>query len=685
MNFKYWFYIVEALEADIENKLRNYLNNPKIPIDKKQEAELELNKIKADTNKYDTKKAFDIINGILSIQKKEKPKVEDSQRKHFQSIPNTTEEELKTYDYYKNEDKKFVNEIMMLLRKFVDKKLITLKIENGIPVLYKNTLQGKEKLDTPDSTRFMAALHGIRDGLKEYTGKNKYFNPIEEELNHQDNLVAKGDKIWVFKGHAPDVCRIYGKGHHWCIASSTSAAHWFSYRINYHQTQYFVFDFNKAENNPARYVNPGVAPEGMYSEWVDARNQHKRDPEDPKSQIGIYGYTSINEYKKYLASKGIPLDTWKTTPPEDWEKRLDNYTKDKTAAKSNFLAAKNDPDPKIFPMYIKIAEAIDDSDFKTLTDEQKKDFILGKYDNLTKSQLNYAIENFKGDYVNSLQDPAEKVYIGVIINNQDLISKNISKFFETPSYEENSISDILWKAQEIAGNEYVDKVSETIIKAGVNLQEHDVFNIIKLSKNTEKILELLEEKDFRKLRYRSIYDLIFQSSDSGKMFALLLNYIPDVNIDSLLDSHESELLSFYRIKNVEDNLEKYSKKFFKNISYRNIKYLMSKSAQKEKILDLIITNRKKSDEKIIQELIINSDSDSQLEKIIDKNPVLLSHNVLFIIRRAKDKIAIIEKIGEENIKNLIPSDLNLLFDSFKNSTSYDPNELKDAVNKYYNK
>jgi hypothetical protein len=109
----------------------------------------------------------------------------------------------------------------------------------------------------------MSSLHGIQGSLEKYKGKGNYFNPIEEELNHQQNLVAKGNNIWVFKGHAPDVCRIYGKGHPWCISSSTSAAHWFTYRIRYHQTQYFVFDYNKDEDDPARYVNPGVSPEGI--------------------------------------------------------------------------------------------------------------------------------------------------------------------------------------------------------------------------------------------------------------------------------------------------------------------------------------------------------------------------------------------------------------------------------------
>jgi len=445
-SFKEWFSIQEAIDAST----KELLLKAKAP---KDELDAFVKELEDEPNLIDKKTAFQRFQTKFNIQKKEKD--EDAQRKHFASVPNTTEEELKTYDYYKNENPQVLKEMMELLRKFIDKKLITLKFENNKPVLIRNTLQGEQKQNTPDFTRFMSSLHGIQASLNQFKSKGTYFNPIEEELNHQNNLVAKGYNVWVFKGHAPDLCRIYGKGTEWCISSTSSAAHWFSYRINHHQTQYFVFDFNKDENDPARYVNPGVAPEGEYSEWVDARNQHSTDPEDRNSEVGINGYKSIREYKEYLASKGIPLDTWKTTEPEKWEERLNNYDYDK-----DFQGAKNDSDPRVFQMYLKIINAIEDYDFEKLTEEQKKEFILGKTA-LTDKQLNYAFKNFKGEYYNSLdaKEKNELLKKSIIKNYTELIKYLIQKNVEIPN---SAVSDV-------AENGHLDIVKYLVEKKGANI------------------------------------------------------------------------------------------------------------------------------------------------------------------------------------------------------------------------
>ena len=451
MNFKQWLLQLEAIDAST----KELLLKAKAP---KDQLDAFIKELENEPNLIDKKTAFQRFQSKFNIQKKEKD--EDAQRKHFASVPNTTEEELKTYDYYKDENPQALKEMMELLRKFIDKKLITLKIINGIPVLIRNTLQGEQQQNTPDFTRFMSSLHGIQASLNQFKSKGTYFNPIEEELNHQNNLVAKGDNVWVFKGHAPDLCRIYGKGHPWCISSTSSAAHWFSYRINHHQTQYFVFDFNKDENDPARYVNPGVAPEGEYSEWVDADNQHSTDPEDRNSEVGINGYKSIREYKEYLASKGIPLDTWKTTEPEKWEKRLSNYDEDK-----NFQGAKNDSDPRVFQMYLKIINAIEDYDFEKLTEEQKKEFILGKTA-LTDKQLNYAFKNFKGEYYNSLdaKEKNELLKKSIIKNYTELIKYLIQKNVEIPN---SAVSDVL-------KNGHLDIVKYLVEKKGAKISDDAV-------------------------------------------------------------------------------------------------------------------------------------------------------------------------------------------------------------------
>jgi hypothetical protein len=134
--------------------------------------------MKSDPNPFDNATAFANINAIFGIQKKEKPtSQEDAFRKNWQD-KESTEEELKTYDFFKDEPKQSLQEMMELIRKFIDKKLITIQFENNKPTLIKNTLQGKEKLEAPEFTRFMSHLHGIESSLQKYSGKGNYFNPI---------------------------------------------------------------------------------------------------------------------------------------------------------------------------------------------------------------------------------------------------------------------------------------------------------------------------------------------------------------------------------------------------------------------------------------------------------------------------------------------------------------------------
>ena len=552
--FKEWFYITEALDANT----KNLLAKAKAPQD---QLDAFIKELEDEPTLIDKPTAFQRFQDKF-VTKKEKSKDEDAQRKHFATIPNTTEEELQTYDHYKNENKDSLKKMMEQLRKFIDKKIIILKIENKTPNLYRNTLQGSQKIETPDFGRFTSQLDSIQGSLEQYKSKGNYFNPIEEELNHQQNLVAKGNNVWVFKGHAPDVCRIYGKGHPWCISSSTSAAHWFSYRINYHQTQYFVFDFNKDEDDPARYVNPGVAPEGMYSEWVDARNQHSEDPEDSESEVGINGYKSINEYKKYLASKGIPESTWKTTKPEDWEERLHAYDENK-----DFTSAKNDKHPEVFPMYLKIVYKIEDSDFETLTDEQKKESLLGKnYHQLTNKQVEYVMKEFKGGYYNSL-DLNGKIHFSINTNDQDkflkllknteLTDNNFANFVVSASNATDKEKDkfaelIINEKPELSDDNVIfllyhakgkDKIAELIIEKQPELSDDNVYNLLhyannkdKNANNKDKIAEIILNKK-PELSYKNIFDLIRYATDKEKIAELIINKKPELsydNVDNLL-------------------------------------------------------------------------------------------------------------------------------------------------------
>ena len=586
-SFKEWLYIIEAIDANT----KNLLAKQKAP---KDQLDTFIKELEDEPTIIDKPTAFQKFQAKFNIQKKEKPKDEDAQRKHFATIPNTTEEELQTYDYYKNENKDSLKEMMELLRKFIDKKLITLKIENKVPNLYRNN----QKLDTPDFSRFMSALHSIQAELTKYSGKGNKPNPLELALSNAEHLVAKGDNIWVFKGHRPNICRILGKNQRWCISSGTSAAHWFNYRISYHQTQYFVFDFNKDEDDPARYVNPGVAPQGKYSEWVDAENTHSLDPDARRdgSEVGINGYKSINEYKKYLKSKGIPLNTWTTTPPEDWEIRLHRYyelnqEEDSVNGHKSFASAKNDEHPEIFDMYLKIANTMKDYDFKTLTDEQKKEFLLSKIYDITQKQFTYAIENFKGEYYNSL-DLNDRIQFAGKTNDQE----KLLKLAENPELDGRNVrvllsySDDKTKMAEII-IENISELSEEIINyllknyiAASSISASEIYaSYTEIEKIAELIVnkrsDILSDKDVHWLLYKATD---FKSPDKDKIAKLIIQNKPELNDDNVKD-----LLAYSEVK---DEIAKLIIKKKPKLSDRDINNLIyySKEENKEGIKKLIL-------------------------------------------------------------------------------------------------
>ena len=664
MNFKEWLILSEALDANT----KNLLAKQKAP---KDQLDAFIKELEDEPTLIDNKTAFQRFQAKFNIQKKEKPKDEDAQRKHFATIPNTTEEELQTYDYYKKENKDSLKEMMELLRKFIDKKLITLKIENKVPNLYRNALQGSQKIDTPDFTRFMSSLHGIQGSLEQYKSKGNYFNPIEEELNHKPNLVAKGNNVWVFKGHAPDVCRIYGKGHPWCISSSTSAAHWFIYRIEHHQTQYFVFDFNKDEDDPARYVNPGVAPEGMYSEWVDATNQHDTDPEDSESEVGINGYKSINEYKKYLASKGIPESIWTTTPPEDWEERLHEYDENR-----DFQGAKNDSDSRIFPMYLKIVNTMKDSDFDTLTDDQKKEFLLGK-EFITGKQLKYVMKEFKGEYYNSFNLDG-KILFALTINDQDLLLKLI----ENPKLSDHNVSNLLVDATD------KDKMAELIIKKKPELSDENVSDLLISATDKDKMAELIIKKQ-QELSDKNVLDLLYHATEKDEIAELLgkdnINKLSDNSVHIFLRSAFR-----YVDDNKKEKLAELIIKYKSELTNYNVLDLLYYATDIDKVAELlgkdninklsdsnVHTSSRYADNK-------KEEKDKMAQIIIKYKSELNNYNVLNLLRYATDKDKIAELLQREtdNISKLNSDDIDELFEY---GWKEEKEKMAQIINQYHKK
>ena len=695
MNFKQWLYIIEAIDSNT----KNLLAKQKAP---KDELNAFIKELEDEPNLIDRPTAFQKFQNKFNIQKK--VTAEDAQRKYFANIPNTTEEELKTYDYYKTENKDSLKKMMEQLRKFIDKKLITLKIENNIPNLYRNTTQGSNKLDTPDFGRFTSQLDSIQGSLEQYKGKGNYFNPIEEELNHAEHRVAKGDNIWVFKGHRPNICRILGKNQRWCISDSNSAAYWFTYRIAHHQTQYFVFDFNKDEDDPARYVNPGVAPQGKYSEWVDAENTHSLDPDarGDRSHVGINGYKSINEYKKYLESKGIPLTTWTTTKPEDWEIRLQSYYElnqdelQEDIFHRSFAYAKNDEHPEVFDMYLKIANTIKDSNFETLTDNQKKEFLLGKdLYKITITQFTYAIENFKGEYYNSL-DLDNKVEFAVRTKDQDKLLKlaenikltdaNITYLIRHATNKDKILEIIIKYKQEITANNAVDYLS-----AATDIDKIEETFL----KYRPKILKMLfdfpsSDNDYSTLY---VYNLLDKTFKIDKMAELIIKYLPEIN----------EMVFSSLISSASDK-EKIIKLLINKRTYfsdEEVEHMLNYARfNTDEIAKLIIEKQTEFSVSNVSNLlqrITQSSIDEIAKLIIEKQTEFKNDTVFLFIFYAIDKQKIAEllqrksdnisKLNNIQVKDLLDKspDYNIRITIAKIINKYHTNktpEIKQLISKY---
>ena len=695
MNFKQWLYIIEAIDSNT----KNLLAKQKAP---KDELNAFIKELEDEPNLIDRPTAFQKFQNKFNIQKK--VTAEDAQRKYFATIPNTTEEELQTYDYYKTENKDSLKKMMEQLRKFIDKKLITIKIENKVPNLYRNTTQGSNKLDTPDFGRFTSQLDSIQGSLEQYKGKGNYFNPIEEELNHAEHRVAKGDNIWVFKGHRPNICRILGKNQRWCISDSNSAAYWFTYRIAHHQTQYFVFDFNKDEDDPARYVNPGVAPQGKYSEWVDAENTHSLDPDarGDRSHVGINGYKSINEYKKYLESKGIPLTTWTTTKPEDWEIRLQSYYElnqdelQEDIFHRSFAYAKNDEHPEVFDMYLKIANTIKDSNFETLTDNQKKEFLLGKdLYKITITQFTYAIENFKGEYYNSL-DLDNKVEFAVRTKDQDKLLKlaenikltdaNITYLIRHATNKDKILEIIIKYKQEITANNAVDYLS-----AATDIDKIEETFL----KYRPKILKMLfdfpsSDNDYSTLY---VYNLLDKTFKIDKMAELIIKYLPEIN----------EMVFSSLISSASDK-EKIIKLLINKRTYfsdEEVEHMLNYARfNTDEIAKLIIEKQTEFSVSNVSNLlqrITQSSIDEIAKLIIEKQTEFKNDTVFLFIFYAIDKQKIAEllqrksdnisKLNNIQVKDLLDKspDYNIRITIAKIINKYHTNktpEIKQLISKY---
>ena len=658
MNFKLWFVLSETLDALTKGALEKYQAPP-------DELAAFIKELEDNPNLIDRKAAFARLAERFPPTKQKPTKQEDGRIKLYKDkldANQITKPEFDTFMLFIGESNKdLVTEMMNLLRRFISNDIITLEVKNNKIYVTKDD----ETKEFNDFTRFESELHSIEGSLTKYKQKSGMFNPIIGEKKYKNNLAAKGDNVWVFKGDTPELCRIFGKNQIWCISSSTSATHWFDYRIRFHQTQYFVFDFNKDVNDPARYVNPGVAPEGEHSEWVDARNRHRIDPENGISDFGVNGYTSINQYKSYLVSKGIPESIWTTTKTEDWEKRLQSYSNN-----GYFEDAKDDSDPRVLSMYLKIVNNMKDKDFDTLTDEQKKEFVFGKTENLTKKQFEFA-KNISG-YYNSLDLKSKVIFCG-LTGKFDLLEELIEK--ADPDYNEiyylmqyspkkfEMAEIIINKKSKLSDLDIPNLLSVSyprkneIIKLIINkmgeISGDSVYTILNGALDKNEIAELLGPDNMDKLHASDVNMLIRQSHNKDIMIKFIINKKPQLCSQNVYD-----LTSRVNTNFLEVDVNEIAKLIINKKSKLNdydVFHLLGNVSEKDEIAEVIINKLQSMSSRQIYHLIsLAEDKDKIMELMLNKHPKLFlgSEDIYNIAFYASDRDKIAELLGTENINKL---------------------------------
>ena len=486
MRFKYWLHLQEAIDQNTEKAL----SYQKQRVDPKEFDDF-IDQLKNDPDPIDRGSAFDKLKEkfpiLITDKKKEKFSIEapidpffKEYYKQLTSVPKQiTKPEYDTLLFFSKENRDLLSEMMESLRSLIYQKKIELNFINNIPtIVYRN-----EAIPIEDFTQFTRKLHEIEGQDATKPSNKNLADPFFLEVFHKEKLVAKNpDKtIWVFKATGPLDCRLMGKGQSWCISSSSSGQWYFNYRHDHGQTQYFIFDFNKDEKDPARYVNPGVAPEGEYSEWVDTRNSHD----------DINGYSSVQEYKNYLKSKGIDIGVFVADPLTEEEELLkkssEEYNFSSRGKDEIFQEFKEGQYKELFDKFIETMSFLDiglmEDHFNQLSDQQKKLYLS----NVGDDGLQYLIRRSK--------------------NSKEMINQIITLV-------KDKLNAVIVKA-------LLESTSNTNIDAMMN----QIFPLIKDKLDSDMVSVLFDTSGWRvSLRdemEKQIFSLVKDKLD-GRMVAILL-------------------------------------------------------------------------------------------------------------------------------------------------------------------
>ncbi len=577
MDFKEFITLSESLSKDIEDFLLNVKNIDKIEMRKF------IDELKSSPEEFDKKAAFAKMQEKFGISKKKNlpdPPKNPSLQTYYDNLVNgrITIPEYKTAVHFQNASG--LSEIMSSLRRLVDQELIKFSYKDGPEISYRD----ETFKDFVDFTKFSAIIHRIESqiGLAKKDDKGGKADPFLLQISNEADQIwpPKDSKnnpsnIYIFKaGSDPQKCRLMGKGQVWCISSSRFKKWTLNYRINKGQVQYFIFDFNKDQDDPTRYVNAGVAENEEAadedsdistltgSEWVDARN-HPNE---------IQGYSSVKQYERYLASQGVPVDSILIPEPlTDDEKKLKSYLKRDDWSMAKKLS------PELWEAYIVLADRLPDEAYNTLTEEQKSIFRHGKLETLTTLQIKEAFnerktkkESFK-DWVRSLS-----LYNITIEDLLELVPENEQYEFMDDfigAVEDGSLTKLLSTGIRTIKNK---QFSDLITKHVKKFNHHAYFDILLaggfrgLTQENMDFIQQMDEYIFR-LNMRDLIRSINSDENASAMFWDMVDNHTEAFAKKLLKSRES-------LNQILENLDNYKdfKKFFDKINPEFMKHLGGK-------------------------------------------------------------------------------------------------------------
>ena len=409
MDFKEFIYIFEALSPEIQA----VLEKSKFPVaqDLVAQAIKDLNDELDKEGKVITDKAaaFKLLRQKLGLEKKaEVPEpVEIVLKPFYKKLldKQITLPEYKTAEYFQKSDPAMLNLVMQELRQIIATQKAELMFKNDPQLVFR----GENFSDFKNIGDFAAKIHAIDSASnKPAAGFDEFRDPIVADMKHYGSMIwpLKGmkdnpSKIYIFKGDSFLKCKYFGKGAPWCVTKQP--LHYYDYKTGSGQTQFFILDYNKAPNDPARYTNPGISEFPQDSEFVDLDNRPNRTDSEG-TRFGINGHKGSKDYMSYLEKMGVP-NPWELMKPDEVSEHEKEFAfKMQYGGNLEWARSKGQ---NVVKEYLEALGSQDihlsEKDFDTLSNDEKYIYIVDT--GLKPRNLNEA------DYLRSLSRKDYKEYL----------------------------------------------------------------------------------------------------------------------------------------------------------------------------------------------------------------------------------------------------------------------------------